>query len=159
MPEPVIYSKTPITEATIDIRIEPPDNFDIEKIKTAFSTLQDSYNYSGKKFERNLKAGLEDSADYPEVNQTHVGFRYRTKDQKQVLEVTAQSLSLSRLAPYSGWENFENEAQRLWSIFKDLLYPKSIVRVGVRYINQLDIPKPFKGLDEYLTTYPNIATA
>jgi uncharacterized protein (TIGR04255 family) len=49
-----------------------------------------------------------------------------------------------------------DEAKRLWLVFVEVLQPRIVVRVAVRYINQINLP--LKGgelrFEDYLRTFP-----
>ena len=66
----------------------------------------------------------------------------------------------SQLAPYDHWEVFREQALRAWNHYEATLCPQRIVRVGVRYINRIEIPVAPSGhidLDQYFRTGPKVA--
>jgi uncharacterized protein (TIGR04255 family) len=93
--------------------------------------------------------------------QRHIGYKLDSQDDKQITQVRLDTFVFSRLAPYDRWETFHAEARRLWQIYSGLFTPK-IKRVGVRYINRIDIPSSIPGgvdLDDYFLTAPKITPA
>jgi uncharacterized protein (TIGR04255 family) len=91
------------------------------------------------------------------AQQTHIGYIYSTPDRKRIFTPRLQSFSFSQLAPYKSWEPFRDEAKRLWSIYQESMQPTAINRIGVRYINRLDIPLPIRDLKDFLRTIPEIS--
>jgi uncharacterized protein (TIGR04255 family) len=66
----------------------------------------------------------------------------------------------SQLAPYPGWDVFFERFCRDWAAWKRTLGYRKITRIGVRYINRIDIPAtaPIIEHEEYLNIYPHMPT-
>lgn len=65
--------------------------------------------------------------------------------------------AFSKHAKYSQWEDVQSEALRLWERYTSILRPTHIRRIGLRYVNRLDLPAPVQNINEYLLTLPLIA--
>lgn len=65
--------------------------------------------------------------------------------------------SFSKTRPYSEWPDVRNEASRLWQRFTAITRPTSVNRIGLRYINRIDIPLPTARLEDYFLTRLDIA--
>ena len=62
----------------------------------------------------------------------------------------------SRLAPYTGWEEFSARAMRAWDIWKRAARSTEISRIGVRYVNRIDIPLREDGEPVQIEDFLNI---
>jgi len=85
------------------------------------------------------------------------GYIFRSADNKQAVQALRQGFTFSRFKPYEDWERFSREARDLWSRYATLTKPEKVTRIGLRYINRLDLPLPFNDFKEYLLTVPEIA--
>jgi uncharacterized protein (TIGR04255 family) len=67
-------------------------------------------------------------------------------------------LVCSQLAPYPGWDTFFERFRRDWGVWKRTLGYRKITRIGVRYINRIDIPatEPVVEHEHYLNVYPHV---
>jgi uncharacterized protein (TIGR04255 family) len=67
----------------------------------------------------------------------------------------------SQLALYPGWDVFFDRFSRDWVVWKRTLGYRKITRIGVRYINRIDIPEtlPVVPYEDYLNIYPHIPAA
>ncbi len=68
----------------------------------------------------------------------------------------ARDFVVSELAPYPGWDAFFARFQRDWALWKRAVNYKKINRIGVRYINRIDIPmegRPVTHEEEFLNVY------
>jgi uncharacterized protein (TIGR04255 family) len=85
-----------------------------------------------------------------------VGFRYTRKDGLFVVQSTRKGLTVSRLKPYSSWDELEVAAKELWKIYMGKCSPISTSGISVRYINSLAIPLPFGDLSDWFQNPPSI---
>jgi uncharacterized protein (TIGR04255 family) len=86
-----------------------------------------------------------------------MGCRASSLDGTEIFIMATAHFSVSRLAPYTGWESFYSRASRDWGVWKRIVGYQRIQRIGVRYINRIDIPsEPGQkiALEDYFTCYP-----
>tara|TARA_R110002111_G_scaffold225396_2_gene287071 strand:- start:55 stop:798 length:744 start_codon:yes stop_codon:yes gene_type:complete len=144
----------PITEAIIDIRIQPvPDEY-LARFSTLSKAFQEKYT-SQREMRRagfQLNVQGEGSVDRED---NHIGYRHETTDGKRVLQFRTDGFTLSYLNPYSSWEEFRAEAQELFSEFSSKLDEAFITRLSLRYINHLNLPIPCE-FSDYLTAPPKV---
>ncbi len=152
-----LYKRPPITEAVIEIRFESPvDSVALDK---SSSDLRVSYAredlLQGTQFELYPTAG---SAPAKTMNQK--GYRLSSLDQTEILILMPMppSFLISQLAPYPGWTSFFDRFQRDWSVWKKAVGYRKIQRIGVRYINRIDIPStdPVICQEQFLNIHPNV---
>lgn len=156
MPSSKYYSRAPITEALIDIRAELPDGVTLATLIDVHSSIKADYPMLENFLivQGQMVAGASVGAT---ASQTQVGYIFSSSDQKQIFQARLDGVTFSRLAPYDRWETFRSEAQRLWSIYQSATKPKRLSRLGLRYINRLDLPFPFEDLKDYLRTVPEVS--
>jgi uncharacterized protein (TIGR04255 family) len=149
------YDKAPITEALIDIRIEPPSGLDFERLQQIKALIAD---YPRQQIVHRGLAQLSlGEAPKAEASQEAWGLRCFSGDGKQVVQAQLDGFTFSRLEPYESWEGLRDEAKRLWHLYRDYVVPDKIVRVAVRYLNQFDFPATRIEPEDYLNTYPRLA--
>jgi uncharacterized protein (TIGR04255 family) len=151
----MLYSKAPITEATIDLRIAVPEDFALARLEHLQTVLDEGYSEK-----QNIR--FDELLVQPEAHTTahrsqQIGYRFVNADKRRIVQARMDGFAFSLLAPYERWETFSQEARRLWERFRDHIQPLAVTRLGVRYINRLDVPSPTIELKEYLATVPEIA--
>jgi uncharacterized protein (TIGR04255 family) len=149
------YKRPPITEAVIEIRFEQP--LDKALVDKAHARLRQQYTFSNPHNTVNVQFDL--AHKHAEFQEKGVGFRLSSADQADVLVISTQTFAVSRLAPYQGWDEFRPRAESNWQEWKRAVGYQKIQRIGVRYINRIDIPLSEKGnvrLEEYMNIYPQI---
>lgn len=149
------YSKAPIIEATIDIQTTLPEDFDTTKLKEFQSVLGSDYLEAN---EVRTETITLDTLTGDQTRSTELlGYRFLSTSRQFIVQVRKNGFSFSILAPYENWRKYASEARRIWVQFRDQFPPETITRLGVRYINQLDIPASSIVLKDYFNTVPEIA--
>ena len=148
------YPRAPITEAVIELRIATGlETVIIDKIA---KRLKKRYDTQAPLQQVNLILDMTGSGTTA-VQQQNNGHRFATYDQADIALLTPVNLTTARLAPYPGWHAFQTMARENWADWCSIAPRHPISRVGVRYINRIDIPLPDDGivqLETYLTTHP-----
>lgn len=150
------YSKAPITEAIIDLRVTLPQGFSLEQLADIQARISDRFptkepiHVGTLMFEAGPNIKIE-------AGRQQNGFLFRSKDGLMVFQATLGGFTFNRLAPYTSWEEFSGEARHLWEIYKDVCRPSSVNRAAVRYINRLDLPGPLLDFKDYLRTVPEVS--
>lgn len=142
----------PITEALIDCRVLTSHRLDAKAADVVAQRLHDSYSLKGPVRLGQINVGPEIKVETQEL-----GYRFHSKDEKFVAQFQNQGFTLSRLAPYTDWEHLAGEAEKLWSLYVDLMQPERIEQIACRYINNLALPmgegRDFK---EFLVAAPEV---
>jgi len=81
------------------------------------------------------------------------GFRFESADKLHVAQFNRNGFAFSQLQQYSDWSKFTSEAFRLWHIFVELAKPIEVERLGIRFINVIEIGS-MKELPQWLKQYP-----
>ncbi len=154
---PIHYSKAPLTEAVLDIRVELPNEITLKELR-GLQVGKEEERYPRR--EDNVIV-VEKMSMGPQVGastqQTQNGYRFVSHDNRQIFQARLDGFTFSRLSPYENWESFRDEARLLWEVYRPIAKPKNIKRIALRYINRLDLPLPIKDLKDYLRTIPEIS--
>jgi uncharacterized protein (TIGR04255 family) len=152
------YKEPPITEAVIELRFAASiDPDDIAKVSGDFKSL---YPLQHPIVDLRVNLNLPSSPQAVTTAQpieTH-GSRLSTENQDQIVLVWPQIFVCSQLALYPGWDVFFERFRRDWGVYKRILGYRKITRIGVRYINRIDIPATVATIEheDYLNVYPHI---
>ena len=87
-----------------------------------------------------------------------IGHRRATTDMTQLLVLSPATLIVSQLAPYPGWDEFFGRFARDWKLWNRHIGFRQVKRIGMRYINRIDIPitKPIVEHERYLNVFPKV---
>ena len=154
----VAYKSPPITEAVIGINFSSPISpSDIEAVVKKFSSSYPDYQ-TVSTYDVSVEL-VNDQTSKPtaDFNQL-IGHRLSTADMTQILLLWPSSITISQLSPYQGWDDLFKRFVRDWSVLKRIIGFQTISRVGVRYINRVDIPvtESILEYEKYLNIYPKM---
>ncbi len=150
------YSKAPIIEAIIDLRIILPPEVTLAQLSEVgdaiASRFPERHNFVREQY--SFQGGQE-----PNINasiQAH-GFAFVREDKQTVLQLSPDGFTFKTLPPYDRWEAFQAEAQELWNLYCRICRPLNVARVALRYINRLDLPATLHDFKEYLRIVPEVS--
>lgn len=151
----------PIREAVIDFRIVLKEEIDVEKFDAAYATI--SGQYPRKETLVRGKFGFEfkeEKAVSSTIDSNTIGYRYTSGDGKYVVQFRMDGFTLSRLEPYTAWEDLKSEATKLWKIYSSAVKIDMIKRIATRYINVMRVPlDDLKEFGDYLVSPPEVPKA
>ncbi len=151
------YDQAPIKEAIIYIQIEDPSSLTLANFWKSISPPQ---GYAGpqKVMMGQLRGQFEGGVPTATAKQDQIGYAFVGGEGKHVVQFRVNGFTFSRLAPYLTWEQLRDEAKRLWNSYRQIVGPLPIIRVGLRYVNQLDLPMPMRDLRDFIRLYPEISS-
>jgi len=153
------YKHPPITEAVIGINfLSPIKQAEIDSVNKKYLT-----HYPNHQAVANFDIAVGLTPDQAgkattNFNKKDDGHRLATLDMTELLVLWPTSFTVSQLAPYQGWDHFFERFVRDWSLWKRVVGFQTINRVGVRYINRVDIPAKESIIEHesFLNVYPKI---
>lgn len=150
------YVHPPITEAIIEVIVgQELIPTDLEKIAKQLGKVY-SHNQVISSFGFQINH-QQTSGSSVAINSAPKGFRLNSEDQADIAIIMQNGLTVARLAPYQGWDPLYKKFVNAWKSWKKVAKTKPISRIGVRYINRIDIPLNRENkieLEDYLTFYP-----
>lgn len=154
----VSFSNPPITEALLDIRTKKDNSLDIASLEKSYDELKT--RFPEKQIKTHFEAGMKVVKN--ELSGMHfdtqpIGLLYKAADNSEVVQLRNDGFTYNKLKPYNGWESFISSAKNLWETYKKYADPKICTRIGLRYINLIEIPMPISNFKEYFLTVPEIA--
>lgn len=155
-----MYKKPPITEAVIGISLK--ESLNSGDLALLQKKLSKNYPSSQSIENVNVKLELQGKPGHRKKANANLdqenGYRLSSVDCSELAIVLPKSITISQLAPYPGWKSFFGRFVRDWNIIKKSIGYHEISRIGVRYINRIDIPSngPIVEHESFLNVYPNI---
>jgi uncharacterized protein (TIGR04255 family) len=158
MTERVHYSRAPIIEAIIDLRVTQAQEVTIENLALIQDAVADRYPRQERMYSGQVSIPVGEVGKPGQVETVHqqIGFRFIDQAGQRIFQARLDGFAFSILAPYDRWEPFRDEARHLWGVYRSVTRAESITRAAVRYINRIDVRAPMVRIEDYLRTYPEI---
>jgi uncharacterized protein (TIGR04255 family) len=152
------YDNAPIKEAIIEIQIESSQPLALTNLEKAGISVPQGYAERRRLMMGQLRGQFEGGILTATANQDEIGYAFVGGEGKHVAQFRVNGFTFSRLAPYQTWVQLRNEAKTLWNLYRQIVGALPVVRVGLRYVNQLDIPMPIRDFRDFIRFYPEISS-
>ena len=147
--------KSPIVEAVLHIQCRLAQPIVPAELRVRLDCELSGYAFANELFEcTNEFTFGKDGTQNAQTKTDWKGLRYQSEDQKQVVLFTKDGLVFSRLKPYQSWDGFVAQGLAAWNVFKRVVQPDLIMRIGLRMINRITVPVGSFEIEDYLVTAP-----
>jgi uncharacterized protein (TIGR04255 family) len=134
IPQPP-YPKAPIIESVIHLAVEGKATGEqLQKLMKRFAK-----DYPQQETVSSVSVAINTTGGAMTVQQQIDGYRLKSADQADILMLFPNGVAAARLAPYPGWESLRDRAHVAWAEWRKSTGYGVLNRIGVRYINRIDI--------------------
>lgn len=154
-----IYKRPPVIEAVIEVRFA--NALKPQQLEKLVSRLK-------SKFIIQLIQGVEVTPSLNEKSEIqlrteNIPVDYKLieiADTSNIIQIKRDAISFSRLPPYQGGAKVVAEFKKYYDKYTDKKF-KQLTRIGVRYINRIDIPSSDEKIkvEDYFRIYPYVPSS
>ena len=153
-------SKAPIVEAVIELKVRMAGQVDPARFLDFRDQLVEHFPVSrDMQYVQSLLHFDAEKGPQQVLETGKAGIRLESADQRWVVQARVDGVSISRLAPYERWEALRQQAEAVWPVYIRALNPTTVIRLGVRYINRVELADEVIDFDRVLTVGPKIPPA
>lgn len=155
-----VYVRPPVVEAVIGINFAQP--ITDAALATIDRRLSKHYLMHSDNDQMDLEMSTTIGADNRPVvgaqGRTTRGHRRTNPSMDEIVILMPDSLTVAQLAPYVGWEAYFSRFQRDFAAHRKNGIHRLISRVGMRYINRVDIPTTGNVVEheQFINVYPHV---
>lgn len=136
-------TNAPITEALIDLRVQPQRPVGDVHLSKLQAALGDRYPKTEPIHQVETKIEVSEGKILPvEPVEARLGWLFRSPDGLQAAQFRSDGFTFNRFRPYTTWEELFPQAMALWRLYVDVLKPDQVGRVAVRFINRMPSYEP-----------------
>jgi uncharacterized protein (TIGR04255 family) len=151
------YKKAPITEAVLEFVFGQSVSQSV--VESAARRVETDYPQKDIEETAQFQFDAQNKAAQVPAKWSWEGLKLSSKDRSCALTMRRDRFACIRLAPYDGWDAFRARANEGWTAWKKSAGVLEVKRVGLRYINRIDIPSTANQLiniEEYLNIGPKM---
>ena len=154
MLSPGQFSRAPILEAILSIRLEKMPETVLPPLKTlieSWGSFPAVANIVENLVNFHSESPLTEKIELGEQGIEKQGYMGIASDQRSQVQLRTDGFSFHRLAPYGDWNSFRDIARPLWEAYR-LVAPSPVQAIELRYFNRLELPLQEGSVDfnEYL---------
>lgn len=134
------YPNPTITEAVCDIHFRLPQEKEWRPSFPGelFKHIQNDYPEMEPVLEMGLQFEFGPLGTGTKFVPQRQKVRFKHGTRPLILQLAEDSLSVSTLSPYQGWEMMRHDVLAAWQRVEEVLQPEVINRIGLRYINRIN---------------------
>jgi uncharacterized protein (TIGR04255 family) len=150
-----LLARAPIVEAVLDIRARAEAPWEESAVSERLRKELPDYPVvqSKREIRHEVKIDKGQPAKQSIKDMGWKGLQLQSGDKRHIAQFHRDGFVFSRLQPYQSWNQFRNEALRLWRIHQAVAQPADIHRLGLRFINRILLPKG-SCIENYLQIIP-----
>lgn len=148
------YPKAPIIEAIFDIQIDPESDIDPEVLTNAYEKVKKNFPLVSLTLVVSGRLHVTEGDLKTEGTTKPNGKMFSDPVNNRHIQMRKNGYTFNMQAPYTSWDNFSSEAFKYYSIYKEYIPVKKILKISLRYINKINIPLPFNKLNDILCCIP-----
>jgi len=147
------YRNPPIIEALCEFRFEPSSPWDLAIPGLVYEKVRDKFpkRRQVKAFEASISGGPE---GVEQQMRTTDRMQFLRDDEKALIQIGPNLLAINHLQPYPTWKEFLPLVRQGFSAYLEVANPKGAQRIGLRYINRIEIPGQRIELEDYFEFRP-----
>jgi len=157
MPDWERFPKAPISEAILDIEVKFASPVELARLEAFQELIHDRYPMKSNRAKWQGRVEVQEERVAQEVSRGAQGFMFRSPDGIKVVQVRQDGFTFNWLKRYESWEALRDEAQSQWERYRGTFQPRAVSRLGLRYVNRIELPLPIPDFSEYIKTIPEIA--
>ena len=152
------YGRGPLVEALCEFRFSPDSPWDLTIPGLVYERVREPF--SEKRQARVIEANLAASAKCLEQRLTSSErMQFFQPDQAALVQVGEHLLVVNHLQPYPGWDAFLPLIRQGFQAYTEVTGAAQIERIGLRYINRIEIQERPLEIEEFLEFRPHMGVA
>ncbi len=151
------FPNAPIVEAVLDIQVRFPHPPDGPRLAAFHDHIRDRYPDIAPKITWEFDFQIVEGEPRQGLRSGPPGYIFKSPTGQRLVQVRPNGFTANWLKPYEAWPAFRDEARPLWDLYVTRFQPESVERLGLRYVNRIELPMPFTDFKDYVKTVPEIA--
>lgn len=149
------YESPPLIEAICEFRFTPGQEWDATFPGLIYEKVKDDFNK--KKTVRQIRFQPIRNQDEQIIEQEITErIQFVREDGRALIQVAPNFLTVNCLSPYPGWNQFHTMISENLNKYTYVAEPEGLRRIGLRYINRIEIPITRVNLEDYFDFYPHL---
>jgi len=149
--------KPPLIEAICEFRFKPDEKWDWILPGRLYDLIHDDFperkQVDGISFQLSVEKAKPSTSQFSKSPERIQLWR---KDQTAMVQIGPHLLAINQFPPYPSWENFRDLILDIFKKHGSLLENLGLERIGLRYVNQINIVHRNCTPDKIVTIFPSL---
>lgn len=149
------YANPPIIEAVCEFRLTSDSKWDLTIPGLVYEKVSKEFPNKEERLIQKIEATHSPQGKKEQISREE-RILFLTNDRKTFIQIGSHLLAINCLRPYPTWNGFKPKIENGFNTLANIVDIKGLQRIGLRYINRIEIPGPSVNLDDYFGFRPFI---
>ncbi|HWP93153.1 MAG TPA: TIGR04255 family protein [Thermodesulfobacteriota bacterium] len=150
---PKKYLNPPIIEAVCEFRLSSNSKWDLTIPGLIYERVRNEFPNKEQRLVQEVEITQGPQGVQQQIRSSE-RVLFLTNDRKTFIQVGPQLLAINCLKPYPTWEGFKPLIEKAFNALIKTVNVDKLQRIGLRYINRIEISSPSINLDDYFEFRP-----
>ncbi|HED03512.1 MAG TPA: TIGR04255 family protein [Candidatus Fraserbacteria bacterium] len=146
------YPHPPLIEAVCEFRLAQDSSWDLTIPGLVYEKIKDEFPHREQRLMQDMEISRTQEGLQQQVR-TSERVLFFTKDRGMFVQLGPRLLAINCLKPYPTWAGFKQNIGKAFKALTDIVEVKGLQRIGLRYINLIEMPSSLVRLEDYFEFY------
>jgi uncharacterized protein (TIGR04255 family) len=151
------YPNAPLVEAICEFRLSPDTLWDLTVPGLVYEKIRNDFPKKDSRLVQDIEISHGPQGIQQQIRNSE-RMIFFSQEKKLLVQMGHLLLAINALRPYPGWTNFKPKIEKVWNSLREIVDVKGFERVGLRYVNRIDLPSPDVKMEEYFAFYPHLGS-
>lgn len=147
------YRNPPLDEAVCGFILSPDTKWDITVPGLVYERLKKDFPLREPRLYQEFEV-VQDSEGIQHRINTSERLMLYTEDRRQFVQIGRLLIAVHALSPYPTWSGFKPKIELAWKSLCETVEVTGLERLGLRYINRIELADSKAKIEEFLEFYP-----
>jgi|WetSurMetagenome_2_1015567.scaffolds.fasta_scaffold00765_8 uncharacterized protein (TIGR04255 family) len=149
------YKNSPIVEGVCEFIFEKVPTWDITTPGIIYNEVKTVFPNKETHAVQRVNITTKEPSPKTQIMRFDLA-RFLSDDKKTLMQLGNDTLTISRLKPYTNWSDFKYYIDYAFNKLNQNVELSSIKRIGLRFVNRIEIPNEKIKLEEYFKFRPSL---
>jgi uncharacterized protein (TIGR04255 family) len=149
------YASPPVAEALAELYFEG-SSWDVTTPGSFYERVKDRFPKKARLEQIGLEVELGPGVANARMDGTGGRAVFKNEDETRLVQVGADTLVVNQLPQYPHFEAWRDVLLEMLPIYREVAAPTTIVRLGMRYINRIEIAQAYVQMEDFFRVYPEM---
>lgn len=147
------YANPPIIEAVCEFRVTQDTSWDMTVPGLLYEKLRDEFPRREDRLVQEWDMASRSARRRRPVLRSQ-RILFLTEERNMFVQLGPRLLAVHVLEPYPTWSAFQSKIVKAWESLTHIVEIKGLERIGLRYVNKIELPRFEDNLEDYFDFYP-----
>jgi uncharacterized protein (TIGR04255 family) len=147
------YKDPPVIEAVCEIRVTSDTKWDLTVPGLIYEKVSNEFPIKEQRFVQEIDVTRGSQGTQQQIRLSE-RVLFLTNDRKMLIQVGQHLLTVNCLKPYPSWRRFRPRIEMAFSALANTVDVKGFQRIGLRYINRIEVRDESPRLEKYFEFRP-----